>query len=358
VTATSAPRGAAASAPAIRLAYYWGDDIHGLERAAGVVADRTAAEAGGPLDRWRTIGADTTAAVIGERVATGTLFGGGTIVIVVEPLPLIRGAERRDALAAILPTLAPGNALVFLDSFERPPRSLDRARAAFVESIRDAGGEVRSFLAPNAAAMPAWIADRARERGLQIAPRASHELARRVGALVRESDVDRRQQGQLAVNELDKLALLHPDGGEATFEDVEALVPEAIPSSTWALLDAIGERRTKQATELLGRLVDTTPHPLLVAQLHGRMRQLLEVTDRIAAGEDPRSLPRTTGIKPYPAEKLAGMSHRWTVAELEAALDGVYELDIIVKGADGSAAGDQARRLAFMLWLAEHVARA
>lgn len=358
MTATSAQRDSAASAPAIRLGYYWGDDVHGLERAAVTVGERAAAEAGGPLDRWRTTGAETDASRIGERIATGTLFGGGTIVVVVGPLPLIRGAEGREALAAVLPTLAPGNALVFLDSFERPPRSLDRARAAFAESIRDAGGEVRSFLAPNAAAMPAWIADRARERGLRIAPRASHELARRVGALVRESDVDRRYQGQLAVNELDKLAVLHSDGGEATFEDVEALVPEAVPSSTWAMLDAIGERRTKQATELLGHLVDTTPHPLLVAQLHGRVRQLLEVTDRIAAGEDPRSLPRTTGIKPYPAEKLAGMSHRWTVAELEAALDGVYELDVLVKGGDGGAAGDQARRLAFMLWLAEHVARA
>ena len=55
------------------------------------------------------------ASLIGERVATGTLFGGGTIVVVAEPLPLIRGAEGREALAAVLPTLAPGNALVFLD---------------------------------------------------------------------------------------------------------------------------------------------------------------------------------------------------------------------------------------------------
>jgi DNA polymerase III delta subunit len=347
-----------APAAAIRLGYYWGDDEHGLERAAATVAERTAVEAGGPLDRWRTTGAETTPALIGERVATGTLFGGGTIVVVADPLPLIRSAEGRDALAAVLPSMAPGNALVFLDPMERPPRGLDKARAAFAEAVRAAGGEVRPFIAPNAGAMPTWIADRARERGLRIAPQASYELARRVGALVRDSDIDRRHQGQLAVNELDKLALLHPDGGEATVEDVVALVPEAVPSSTWALLDAIGERRTKQAAELLGSLVETTPQPLLLAQLHGRIRQLLEVTDRLEAGEEPRSLPRTTGLKPYPADKLAGMSHRWTVPELAAALDGLYELDVLVKGADGVAAGDQARRLAFMLWLAEHVARA
>jgi len=350
--------GPPATAPAIRLGYYWGDDGFGIDEAARRVADRAAAEAGGPLERWRTTGAEATPAAIGERIATATLFGGGTIVVVADPMPLIRSAEGREALEAILPTLAPGNALVFLDPMERPPRALDGARAALAAAIRSAGGEVRPYLAPGVGAMPGWIADRAKERGVRLAPPASAELARRVGGLVKESDIDRRNQGRLVVNELDKLALLHLDGSEATRADVEALVTEAVPGSTWAMLDAIGERDTRKAADALGRLVDTTPQPLLLAQLHGRIRQLLEVTDRLAAGEDPRSLPRTTGLKPYPAEKLAAMSHRWTVAELEAALDGLFELDIVVKGADGAATGDQGRRLAFTLWLAEHVARA
>ena len=348
----------AAAAPAIRLGYYWGDDGFGIDQAARRVAERAAAEAGGPLERWRTTGADATPAVIGERIATATLFGGGTIVVVADPMPLIRSAEGREALEAILPTLAPGNALVFIDAMERPPRALDGSRAALAAAIRAAGGEVRPFLAPGVGAMPGWIADRAKERGLRLAPPASAELARRVGGLVKESDIDRRNQGRIVVNELDKLALLHLDGSEATTADVEDLVTEAVPGSTWAMLDAIGERDTRNAADALGRLVETTPQPLLLAQLHGRIRQLLEVTDRLAAGEDPRSLPRTTGLKPYPAEKLAAMSHRWTVPELEAALDGLFERDIVVKGADGKAITDQGRRLAFMLWLAEHVARA
>ena len=350
--------GPAAAAPAIRLGYYWGDDGFGIDQAARRVAERVAAEAGGPLERWRTTGNEATPAVIGERIATATLFGGGTIVVVSDPMPLIRGAEGREALEAILPTIAPGNALVFLDPMERPPRALDGSRAAFAAAVRAAGGEVRPFLAPGAGALPGWIADRAKERGVRLAPRASNELARRVGGQIKESDIDRRNQGRLVVNELTKLALLHLDGSDATEADVEALVPEAVPGSTWAMLDAIGERDSRKAADALGRLVDTTPQPLLLAQLHGRIRQLLEVTDRLAAGEDPRSLPRTMGLKPYPAEKLAAMSHRWTVAELEAALDGLFELDVIVKGVDGNGTSDQGRRLAFMLWLAEHVARA
>jgi len=343
------------SAP--NLGYYWGDDAFGLERAAAALGARVAADVGGPLDSWRISGLEATPALIGERVATGTLFGGGTLVLVTDPHPLIRSADGRAALAAILPTLAPGNALVFVDPMDRSPRQLDSARAAFADSIKAAGGETRPFAAPNSGAMPGWIAERGRELGLTLGPGAALELARRVGALVRESDIDRRYQGQLAVNELEKLALLRADGAEATVADVVALVPEAVPGSTWGFLDALGERRTKQAAEFLGRLLETTPQPLLLAQMYGRIRQLLEVTDRLDAGEAASTLPRSMGLKPYPADKMAGMAHHWTVPELIAALDGLFELDTLVKGSDGTSMSDQGRKLAFTLWLAEHVAR-
>jgi DNA polymerase-3 subunit delta len=342
---------------AANLAYYWGDDVFGLERAAAALRAGVAADVGGPLDSWRTSGAEATPSQIGERIATGTLFGGGTLVLVSDPHPLIRSADGRAALAAILPSLAPGNALVFIDPMDRFVRQLDTARAAFAESIRTAGGDVKPFAAPNSGAMPVWIADRARELGLKLGPGASVELGRRIGALVRESDIDRRYQGQLAVSELEKLALLHPDGSEATVADVVALVPEAVPGSTWGFLDALGERRTKQAAEFLGRLLETTPQPLLLAQMYGRIRQLLEVTDRLDAGEAASTLPRSMGLKPYPADKMAGMAHHWRVPELVAALDGLFELDALVKGSDGTSMSDQGRKLAFTLWLAEHVAR-
>jgi DNA polymerase III delta subunit len=345
------------SAP--NLGYFWGDDAFELERAAATLGAGVAAEigVGERLETWRIDGATTTPSAIHERIATGTLFGGGTLVIVNEPGPLIRSADGRAAITTILPAVAPGNALVFLDSMDRFPRQLDAGRAALSEAVKTAGGESRALHAPTPGEMSRWITDRARERGMQLGPGAAQELARRVGALVSEADVDRRYQGQLAVSELDKLGLLRPDGTEVTMGDVTSLVGEAVRGSTWGFLDALGERRTKQAAELLGRLLETTPAPLLLAQMYGRVRQLLEATDRIASGEDPRSLPRTMGLSPYPAQKLAAMSHRWTVAELERALEGLFELDVLVKGSDGTAVSDQARRLAFTLWLAEHVGR-
>jgi DNA polymerase III delta subunit len=201
--------------------------------------------------------------------------------------------------------------------------------------------------------MPRWIDERARELGIRLGRGAAAELARRVGALARGGDINRRNQGQLAVAELEKLSLLHVDGGEITPEDVAALVVETVPHSAFEFLDAFGERRTRQAAEQFDRLIQTAPEPVVVAQLYSRIRQLLEVTDRIAGGEDPRTVVRETKLNPYVAQKLAAMAPRWTVPELRRALDGLFGLDVLVKGADGGTSTEEERRLAFTLWLAE-----
>jgi DNA polymerase III delta subunit len=201
--------------------------------------------------------------------------------------------------------------------------------------------------------MAHWIVDRAHERGIRISAAAAAELARRVGANVRERDVDRRRQGELAVAELEKLALYRLDGPIVP-EDVKALVADVVPGSTWAFLDAIGLRRAAEAAELAERL-DDVPAPLLVTHLHRRVKQLIEVADLLGQGTPARELVRTLKLNPYVAEKLAEQARTWTLPELDAALDGLLELDATLKGHAGG--GDLRRRAAVSLWIAERVRR-
>ncbi len=67
---------------------------------------------GPPLERMRLTGAATTADEITERVATATLFGGGTLVVVAEPAPLIAtkplAARLVEALGAVADRKRPG----------------------------------------------------------------------------------------------------------------------------------------------------------------------------------------------------------------------------------------------------------
>jgi DNA polymerase-3 subunit delta len=337
--------------PTAPLAYYWGDDAYGVNHASDALAVRLAGD-GPPLDRLRLTGAGTSAAEIAEKVATATMFGGGTLVVVSEPAPLVATKPLAATLVEALDAVAPGNGLAFLDSVDgtaRRPASLENLRNA----VAAAGGEIREFRAPTQDGMARWIADRAREREIRISPAAAAELARRVGANVRERDVDRRRQGELAVAELEKLALYRLDG-QIGPEDVKALVADAVPGSTWAFLDAVGLRRAAEAAELAERL-DEVPAPLLVTHLHRRIRQLIEVADLLDAGTPAPEIVRTLKVHSFVAQKLATQARAWALPELDAALEGLLELDADLKGHAGG--GELRRRAAVSLWIAERVRR-
>jgi hypothetical protein len=55
--------------------------------------------------------------------------------------------------------------------------------------------------------------------------------------------------------------------------------------------------------------------------------------------------------------KLRDQAKAWTTPELVAALDGLVDLDAMVKGAPGSEFDEAQRRLAFSLWVIDHAGR-
>ena len=347
---------AAAHAP---LAYFWGDDGYGLEAAAEAFRHDASRFPGGAPERTRTqIEAGNPRAGLAElteRTATGVMFGSGVLVLVSGIGNAVRRTADRDALLAALAVLAPGNGLVILE--ETDSGTKEPPGKAVVEAIRAAGGEVRRYEAPRESGLAAWLEARARERSLTLAPGAARELATRVGGFVREGDVDRRNQGRLAVMELEKLGLRHADGSAPiTVDNVRELVAEAVPGTIWGFVDAVGMRQRARSLELLERLLDATPEPVLLAVLHRRIRELLEVADRLASCETPGSLVRSMRLQPFRAEILVRQAAAWSLPELESALEGLLELDALVKGVGGRAADAARQRLAFDLWITDRVA--
>jgi DNA polymerase III delta subunit len=156
--------------------------------------------------------------------------------------------------------------------------------------------------------------------------------------------------------ELDKLALYRPDG-VVSADDVRELVAEAVPGSAWALADAVAERDAPKALGLLDSLAETMPEPVVVVVLHRRIRELLELLDRMPAAKNLAAAALAMGIKSeFRARRLAEQARKWQPAELIDAIDGLLELDAVVKGAPGRGGGDAHHRLAFALWVGDHVA--
>jgi DNA polymerase III delta subunit len=353
-SATAPPRG---TAP---LAYYWGDDAYGLDAAVDALRLDSARFPGGPPERWRPESERTEPgrllAEICERLATGSMFGGGSLAIIRGAGGLVRSNDQRDLLLGTFDTLAPGNGLAIVEETDSGVK--DPPSKVLSGAVRAAGGDVRRFDAPRQDALAAWIEQRARERRISLASGAARELATRVGGFVREGDVERQQQGRIAVMELEKVSLRHAEGEPVTVEDVRELVAEAVPGSMWAFVDAVGMRQRVRALELLERLIEDKPAPVLLAVLHRRLRELIEVQDRLERGESPGSLVRSMHLVPFRAETLARQAQAWTGPDLDGALEGLVALDAQVKGVGGRASADASDRLAFDLWITDRVAPA
>jgi DNA polymerase III delta subunit len=270
--------------------------------------------------------------------------------------PLPEDAPDANAALArmieVLGQVAPGNGLAFVESIDgstRAPVTLSKLRAA----VAAAGGEVREFKAPRSGEMSRWIGERAAELGIRISPEARDVLAKRVGANVRENDVDRRRQGELVMSELAKLAVYRLDGTIGP-EDVTVLVAETVPPSVWAFTDAVGMRLADRASQLADDLADK-PAPIIITILHRRIRELLQIGDMLAGGASPAMIVEALKLNPYRAEKLAEQARCWALPELDAALAGLLELDATFKAREG---GSEARKSAALtLWIAEKVRR-
>jgi DNA polymerase III delta subunit len=340
------------------LLYIWGDDELLAQRLVKRFASALEHEVGTPLERWDLrpdpISASGDAAQLYERLATPAMFGGGTLAVVANPGALVRRNDTRDRVVETIGLMAPGHALVFVEASKSNAKGPGPRRLA--DAVKAAGGTIRDAMAPRPTALAAFITEEARDRGLALATGAARELADRLGARVTEGDVERRYLSRIASGELDKLSLRHVvDEGPVTAEDVRALVAETTPASVWALSDAVGERRVDVAVTALERLLDVTPEPVLLAVLHRRVVELLELGDRVAAGAKLPEAARAMGItSEYRAKTLAAQARKWTSDELTAALHGLVELDAMVKGAPGYETDIAQRRLAFVLWVQDH----
>jgi DNA polymerase III delta subunit len=341
------------------LLYIWGDDELLAERLVARFRARLESELGSPMERWDLRAdqatATTDAAQLYERLATPAMFGGGTLAVVARPGALVKRNDARDRVIETIGLMAPGHALVLVEEAKSNAKGPGIRRLA--DPVKAAGGTIASAMAPRPTALAAWITDEARERGLVLAGGAARELADRLGARVTEGDVDRRFLSRVASGELDKLELRHAiDEGPVTAADVQALVAETTPASVWALTDAVGERRAEAAAATLDRLLDATPEPVLLAVLHRRIVELLEIGDRMTGGLNLPEAARAMGISSeFRAKTLAGQARRWTIPELTTALAGLVSLDALVKGVPGHESDTAQRRLAFLLWIRDHV---
>lgn len=328
----------------IALRLFFGDDQYSMGRAV------EAATVEGHFEPVDVVRIDTRKSGPAETLmvlATAGLFTPRRLVIL-EGLEEVARAPRKPAAKT---KKAEGDALSIARLLQATPDSTTliilgsgmRADAPLMKEARGCGDsvEVREFRAPRQKEMPRWIAQRAREQGIELEPRAAEALAIRVG-----------EQVAIAGVELAKLGAASAPTGKVGREMVEALVPSTAEESIFPLVEAIASRRREAALQLLerqltqeqGRGMDL---PLRLIRLVARQfRLLLHIRLLRAEGKARDEIVSTLRLPDYFADRYFAQARNTSEVRLGWALERLAATEQSIKNGE-------ARELYLHLLIAE-----
>ncbi|NBD36695.1 MAG: DNA polymerase III subunit delta [Chloroflexi bacterium] len=258
-----------------------------------------------------------------RRACSTIPFMGGTRVILARNVLRQKDKDAMKAIAAYLPDVPDSTCLIFLEE-----KRLSK-RHAVLKAAQKHDAKIRTFALPNAKSLPGWIQRRTQQRGGKISPRAAAHLAQNLGANLRLLD-----------QEIQKL-MLYRAAGEAgdeasviTLEDVKTMVPYIQSADViFNLVDALGQRRPRNAARYLHRLLETGSHPLAIFGMIVRQyRLLIQVRWLVDEGtRRPKDIASRLKLHPYVAKKVSSQTVYFTSEQLRAAYQLLMETDLSIK---------------------------
>ena len=225
-------------------------------------------------------------------------------------------ADLKQALLDYLPHLPPTTMLVFV---ENKKLHANNAVLKYAEKEKK-HAQVKLFSAPPAADLPDWVVEHTEEKGGTIDFSAANDLAIFIGPDLRALD-----------NEIEKL-VLYRQGETIRRDDVRLLVASAQEQNIFELVDAVGQRRTQRALELLHeRLRNNTNEFYLLSMITRQYRLMLQVRDLMLRGMNLDAVQKQLGLHPFVTKKIAEQARSYSVEQLENIMRQLLEVDVNLK---------------------------
>ncbi|MCP5100018.1 MAG: DNA polymerase III subunit delta [Chloroflexi bacterium] len=218
-------------------------------------------------------------------------------------------------LLAYLPTMPETTRLFFMES-----KPIRKNHAILKLADSDENGYMKLFSKPEGASLERWIRQQVSGQNGRIAHQATHMLAINVG-----SDL------QILNNEIEKL-LLYKGEEEITAKDVERLSPYAAEANIFDLVDAIGNRKSKQASLLLQKKFTEGADPFYLFSMFIRQfRLLLQVKECVKSGLRPPDITKALKMHSFVVGKLYQQCQGFSLPQLEHIYGHLLEIDVGVK---------------------------
>ena len=214
-----------------------------------------------------------------------------------------------------LPTLPETTRLLFLES---QPLRTTNPLVKLADSEKS--GYVKKFDRPEGAALERWIRQQVEMDNGRISPQAVHMLAANVGS-----------QMEILSREIEKL-LLYCGDEEIQSEHVKRLSPYAAEASIFDLVDALGNRNSKKASQLLQEKFLEGADPFYLFSMFIRQfRLLIQVKELADEGKRPPDMAQALKMHGFVVGKLYQQCQGFGLSQLEQIYHHLLTIDVDVK---------------------------
>jgi len=242
----------------------------------------------------------------------------------VEKLP--HGKEAREAVLRLIEELPPTSALVFteiLDLSRRGALSRYQERSSWLAWVgaNPERGYSRIFIRPRGAQFTRWMVDYCISCGGEIEMEAAQLLASMVS-----------EDAQLASLEMDKLISYVGRKRAITAGDVEMLTPYHGQSDVFAMVDAIGNRQGKEASQRLHRMLEDRDSLFAFSMILRQFRLLTQIRECLDQGLNPSQCMKESS---FVLNRLSAQARRFSMDDLEKIIHQLLEIDLNSKSGRG-----------------------
>lgn len=225
-------------------------------------------------------------------------------------------SDLKQQILDYLQNVSPTTELVFI---ENKKLAANNAVLKFAEKDKK-NSQVKLFAAPPAEHLADWVIDHVEKKGGTIEFSAANDLALFVGGDLRALD-----------SEIEKL-IVYKNGAQIRRDDVRTMVAPAQEQSIFELVDALGQRKTQKALELLhDQLRHNANEFYLLTMITRQYRIMLQVRDLATRGMQNDAIQKQLGLHPFVTKKMSEQARSYSVEQLEGIMFKLLDTDVSLK---------------------------
>ncbi|HZJ83225.1 MAG TPA: DNA polymerase III subunit delta, partial [Clostridia bacterium] len=167
-----------------------------------------------------------------------------------------------------------------------------------------------------------WISQTVGRQGKNISYNTAKYLVDRVG-----NDLEH------ILNELKKLVPYIENNKDIDIDSIDEVVAATLEQSIFKLVDAIGDKRSREALEVLGNLLSDGKQAIqpILGMVARQFRLILQCKEYYKRGYNPNSLSTKLKQRPFVVKKCLAQGRNFTSDQLKRGLKLCLELDYEIK---------------------------